>query len=122
MAIPSTTTDAEGVASYTWTDAAGVEASTTLGTTTITATARETALAGSRVTTWVATMPVVATLTGLRNDNEDSSAPATYPDPVDAGVVIYDTASTGTKYLIDTTSNLTRSNFLAGDNKDQVAF
>jgi hypothetical protein len=122
VVIPSTTTDANGVASYTWTDAAGVEASTTLGTTTITATARDTALAGSRTVTWVATMPVVATLTGFRNDNEATSAPATYPDPVDAGAVIYDTASAGTKYLIDTTSNLTRSNLLGGDNKDQVAF
>ena len=122
VVIPSTTTDAKGVASYTWTDAAGVEASTTLGTTTITATARDTALAGSRIVTWVATMPVVATLTGFRNDNEATSAPATYPDPVDAGAVIYDTASAGTKYLIDTTSNLTRSNLIGGDNKDQVAF
>jgi hypothetical protein len=122
VVIPSTTTDAKGVASYTWTDAAGVEASSTLGTTTITATARDTALAGSRIITWVATMPVVATLTGFRNDNEATSAPETYPDPVDAGVVIYDTASAGTKYLIDTTSNLTRSNLLGGDNKDQVAF
>jgi len=122
VVIPSTTTDANGVASYTFTDAAGVEASTTLGTTTITATARETGLAGSRTITWVATMPVVATITGFRNDNEATSAPATYPDPVDAGVVIYDTASTGTKYLIDTTDNLTRSLAIAGDNKEQVAF
>jgi hypothetical protein len=122
VVIPSTTTDANGVASYTFTDAAGVEASTTLGTTTLTATARETSLAGSRIITWVATMPVVATITGFRNDNEATSAPATYPDPVDAGVVIYDTASTGTKYLIDTTDNLTRSLLIAGDNKEQVAF
>lgn len=122
VVIPSTTTDANGVASYTFTDSAGVEASSTLGTTTLTATARETSLAGSRTITWVATMPVVATITGFKNDNEATSAPATYPDPVDAGVVIYDTASTGTKYLIDTASNLTRSLLLGGDNKDQVAF
>jgi hypothetical protein len=122
VVIPSTTTDANGVASYTFTDAAGVEASTTLGTTTLTATARETSLAGSRTITWVATMPVVATITGFRNDNEATSAPATYPDPVDAGVVIYDTASTGTKYLIDTTDNLTRNLAVAGDNTEQVAF
>jgi hypothetical protein len=122
VVIPSTTTDANGVASYTFTDAAGVEASTTLGTTTLTATARETSLAGSRIITWVATMPVVATITGFRNDNEVASGPTSYADPVDAGVVIYDTASTGTKYLITTSDNLTRSLFLAGDDREQVAF
>jgi len=122
VVIPSTTTDANGVASYTFTDAAGVEASSTLGTTTLTATARETGLAGSRIITWVATMPVVATITGFRNDNEVSSGPTSYSDPVDAGAVIYDTASTGTKYLITTSDNLTRSMFLAGDDREQVAF
>jgi len=122
VVIPSATTDANGVVSYTFTDAAGVEDSTTLGTTTVTATARSaTSVTLGRTITWKATVPVIATLSGFYNENEGTSGAASYSDVVPT-TVIYDTAASATGFLINTSNNLTRSLAIAGDQGDQVAF
>jgi len=118
VVIPSAVTDAKGQVSYTFTDAAGVEASTTLGTTTLTATSRtESSVTNSRIITWKTTVPVIATLTGYYNDYEGTTIATPVPS-----TAMYDTASAGTKYLIRTSANLTRTNVIAGDQSDQVGF
>jgi len=120
--IPSATTDSSGAVSYTFTDAEGVEASTTVGTTTVTATSRTVStVTNGRQITWVAAVPVIATLEGYYNDNEATSEASSYSDVVPT-TVIYDTASAGTAYSINTARNLTRSLLLAGDDQDQIAF
>ena len=118
VVIPSQVTDASGKVSYTFTDAAGVEASTTLGTTTLTATSRTvSSVTNSRIITWKTTVPVIATLTGYYNDYEGTTIATPVPS-----TAMYDTASAGTKYLIRTSANLTRTNVIAGDQSDQVGF
>jgi hypothetical protein len=74
---PTITTNASGVATFTLTDALGVEASTTLGTDAVTFTAASNGAASTAVTyTYVATLPVVASLTGYYSlaDNADVTA------------------------------------------------
>ena len=118
VVIPSQVTNASGQVSYTFTDAAGVEASTTLGTTTLTATSRTvSSVTNSRIITWKTTVPVIATLTGYYNDYEGTTIATPVPS-----TAMYDTASAGTKYLIRTSANLTRTNVIAGDQSDQVGF
>jgi hypothetical protein len=118
VVIPSAVTNASGQVSYTFTDAAGVEASSTLGTTTLTATSRTvSSVTNSRIITWKTTVPVIATLTGYYNDYEGTTIATPVPS-----TAMYDTASAGTKYLIRTSANLTRTNVIAGDQSDQVGF
>jgi len=115
VVIPSAVTDAKGQVSYTFTDAAGVEDSTTLGTTTLTATSvTDSTITLARKITWKATVPVIATLTGYYNENEGTSAAAAYSDVVPT-TVIYDTATTATGFAINTAIDTSVSNFTAGD-------
>jgi hypothetical protein len=118
VVIPSAVTNASGQVSYTFTDTAGVDGSTTLGTTTLTATSRTvSSVTNSRIITWKTTVPVIATLTGYYNDYEGTTIATPVPS-----TPMYDTASAGTKYLIRTSANLTRTNVIAGDQADQVGF
>jgi trimeric autotransporter adhesin len=74
---PTITTNASGQATFTLTDALGVEASTTLGSDSVTFTAASNGVASTAVTyTYVATLPVVASLTGYYAlaDNADVAA------------------------------------------------
>jgi hypothetical protein len=122
VVIPSATTDAKGEVSYSFTDAAGVEDSTTLGTTTVTATSKtDTTITLGRTITWKTTAPVIATLTGYYNENEGTSGASAYSDVVPT-TAIYDTATTATGFLINTAIDTTVSNLTAGDQGEQVAF
>jgi len=81
--IPTVVTNASGQVTYTLVDAAGVEASTTLGTSTVGFTVTGLVANASATYTYVATLPTVSTLTGFYDLAETTtSASRVTPVPV----------------------------------------
>jgi hypothetical protein len=72
--IPTVVTNASGQVTYTLVDAAGVEASTTLGTSTVGFTVTGLVANASATYTYVATLPTVSTLTGFYDLAETTTA------------------------------------------------
>jgi len=72
--IPTVVTNASGQVTYTLVDAAGVEASTTLGTSTVGFTVTGLVANASAQYTYVATLPTVSTLTGFYDLAETTTA------------------------------------------------
>jgi trimeric autotransporter adhesin len=98
------TTDATGSASITLTDAAGVVASTTLGTTTVTFTEVGTTISGASTVTYAATAPAATKLTALYSTTPGATL-AQITTPVPATGIYY---TPGVGFSLSNTRNTSR--------------
>jgi hypothetical protein len=113
---PTITTDASGVAKFTLTDALGVEASTTLGTDSVTFTAASNGVVSTAVVyTYVATLPVVASLTGYYALADSSTVAQTTTPLVTTGI----TQANGDYLVLNQTRNLSKPLTATGSTSDE---